>query len=83
MTYFEEMCADGMFETLGYEKVEENVYCRKRQFNYDEITFEPVSETISCALTDGVLHIPMDISVKELQAINKKCVELCWIKERD
>lgn len=78
MTYFEEMNADGMFEELGYYKRDNGIELQYR--NEDKIIiFDRVDKTVSSE--DTFSFGVDDITMKELQAINKKCVELGWLKE--
>lgn len=80
MTYFEELCADGMFEELGYEKEE---FKDEIQYVTDTkiIVFSMGDKAVMCNQCNA--YLPELITMKELQAINKKCVELGWLKERD
>ena len=88
MTYFEELCADGMFEELGYEKYESSknvAYVKDIECVTTTIDFDLISKEIEIDRYDGANNDYYSIifNMKELQAINKKCVELCWLKERD
>ena len=80
MTRFEEMCADGMFETLGYNKED---FKEEIQYVTDSkiIVFSMDDKAVMCNQCD--VYLPELITMKELQAITKKCVELGWLKERD
>ena len=73
-----EKTADELFEELGYEKIRNNkdfeVY---RKNDYNIIDFERNDKRVYKSArydttSDG-------ITMKELQAINKKCQELGWI----
>ena len=81
MTYFEELCADGMFEKLGYEKKESEIEVIYRQ-NTDVILIDKLIRNMAVYYNDRQIT-PKSFNIYELQAINKKCVELGWIKERD
>lgn len=76
-----EKTADEMFEELGYEIIENN----KTTLNYEkeglymdkEIVFELLDESVTAGYGTGEC---CHISIQELQAINKKCQELGWVK---
>lgn len=75
-----EKTADEMFEELGYKKQYENesiYYYMDIDSKDNYIVFETGYKSfakISC------YHDAGDITMQELQAINKKCQELCWRK---
>ena len=87
------MSADEMFEKLGYEKYVHKPYYffyeKKRKIeenrepeeiyetDYEAISFNLEDKTITKTLGDD--NSPADITMKELQAINQKCIELNWI----
>lgn len=81
MTRFEEMDADGMFETLGYVK-DDCVICDRYKSDEHEliISFGLNTKEINIS-TYGDLIVTL--TTQELQAITKKCVKLGWLKERD
>ena len=74
-----EKTADKMFKELGYKKVEglnDNYaiwYVNKNYIGINRIFFN---------ILDRKLHFELnyDLSMQELQAINKKCEELGWIE---
>ena len=63
------MSADEMFELIGYKNTFNNFY--EDDFG-NTIEFESKYNTIK---------IKGSINVDDLQAINKKCQELGWLKE--
>lgn len=74
--------ADKMFEELGYDKCEREIfidyliliYCKNNtciQFDKEHKTF--------CKFEEGDDYVICDISMQELQAIYLKCKELGWI----
>lgn len=79
------MSADKMFEELGY---------KKEKF-YDEIFYYKVTglgnkvgfefwldyKNVCPVLHEGNDDVALEFDMRELQAINKKCQELGWIKE--
>lgn len=73
--------ADKMFEDLRYKKIEETNFITYKKDNYNYIYFNLTNKTV----TKGVLEIEDetsgDITIKELEAINKKCKELGWLDE--
>ena len=73
--------ADKMFEDLRYKKIEETNFITYKKDNYNYIYFNLTNKTV----TKGVLEIEdetsRDITIKELEAINKKCKELGWLDE--
>ena len=81
------MSADEMFEKLGYEKQEDNYrieYSIKQNFTHfvviKRICFYKIEKDICTEqwnVTEG-MKISMNITIKELQAINKKVEELGW-----
>lgn len=79
------MCADEMFEKLGYEKTkndEYNVIYEKGASIRNRIIFSKITKTVCCILVDEDYewNDGIDIDMQELQAINKKVEELGWIK---
>lgn len=89
------MSADEMFEKLGYALEDEKIcphsykYMKRKDFTVKEIVIEKCSKMIDICYyhinTDGkmesIICIEHYLSMQELQAINKKCQELGWIKE--
>lgn len=74
------MSADEMFEKLGYKKkkIHLDIEFYKSKTDYAEIAFDLRDRTISVSNDDNeAIYFDM----KELQAINKKCQELGWLKE--
>ena len=73
-----EKTADELFKELGYEKIRNNKYFEVyRKNDYNIIDFERNDKRVYKSArydttSDG-------ITMKELQAINKKCQELGWI----
>ena len=69
--------ADEMFEELGYIKTDETEIYIKYESKIDEavIWFDKRDNTVSCA---NIKNMAIDISMKELQAINEKVKELGW-----
>lgn len=65
------MNADEMFEELGYEKIHDN----KRRIVYSNYLARIVFK-----IKDQWIDINMNLDILELQAINKKCQELGWLK---
>ncbi len=72
--------ADEMFEKLGYEKIIDNVDFIQYEFEGiymdNEIRFDLKARTITKEYSNGESQ---EISLQELQAINKKCKELGWL----
>ena len=75
--------ADEMFKKLGYEKVEneQNIIFEKGVSTRNRIIFARFKKTVSCIFIDEDYewNDSLDITMEELQAINKKCQELGWI----
>ena len=71
------ICADEMFENLGYEKkkVHLDIQLYEDKNSYKEIVFDLRDRTIS--VTDATEE-DVYFDIKELQAINKKVEELGW-----
>lgn len=73
--------ADEMFEELGYEKKYLNniQWYIKKLFknNYTQITFDVIDKTVAASNNKNEA---INLDIKELQAINKKCQELGWIE---
>jgi hypothetical protein len=70
--------ADKMFEELGYEKYENDTEVYYEYENEDiiyEITFYKQKKIFS----KSVYRSYCPISMQELKAINKKCLELGWL----
>lgn len=78
------MSAKEMFEQLGYGQI----IGTKEKYSYEFIqyrnnkeqrwiTFE--FENVNCGVYDDPVE-PMNITMQELQAINKQCEELGWNK---
>lgn len=69
--------ADEMFEELGYEKKETTWKDdRKKRF----IEYNSNDTQIQFSLDTKHILITNILNIQELQAINKKCQELGWIK---
>lgn len=64
--------ADKMFEELGYEKTEEQFKITYERYYNSPIIFNTQTKTI---------NVYTNMSMKELQSINKKCRELGWLDE--
>lgn len=85
-----EKTGDKMFEELGYRKSEDKwviVYDCIQYFNhfkeYKKVYFFKLEKEItlkSYNLTDDLV-IDFNLTIQELQAINKKCQELRWLDE--
>ena len=76
----EEKTPDEMFEELGYKKKYSNMpwYIKKLfRNNYIQITFDIIDKTVAGSNDKGEA---INLNMKELQAINKKCQELGWIE---
>lgn len=77
------MTANEMFEELGYyEDTEHNSFCAIKVYRNNIDRYKPViyfdyDKKIS---KEGIFG-RLDITLKELQAINQQCKELGWIKE--
>lgn len=75
------LSADEMFEKLGYEilfKDKDIIQYEFEGFYMDtEIRFDLKWQTV---LKEYFTGESQEISIQELQAINKKCEELGWIK---
>ena len=76
-----EKTADEMFEELGYEIIKNNKttlnYEKEGLHLYKEIVFELLNKSVTVGYGTGEC---CDISMQELQAINKKCQEKGWIE---
>lgn len=78
--YYDESKADEMFKKLGYKKQYENeniYYYMDVDLKDNYIVFETEYKSftkISC------YHDAGDITMQELQAINKKCKEMEWLQ---
>lgn len=75
------MTADEMFEHLGYKKVEPDIIFYVWEVWEDNITEKRISfnhyyQTVDISDENG-----FGLTVKELQAINKKVKELGWLDE--
>lgn len=75
-----EKIADEMFEKLGYEILfkDKNIIQYELEGKYmdNEIRFDLKGKTVLKEYSTGESQ---EISIQELQAINKKCEELGWI----
>ena len=75
------LTADEMFEKLGYEILfkDKNIIQYEFEGKYmdNEIRFDLKGKTVLKEYSTGESQ---EISIQELQAINKKCEELGWIK---
>nr|DAP59146.1 MAG TPA: hypothetical protein [Caudoviricetes sp.] len=78
------MSADEMFKELGYKKYTSDD-CITYMKDLFMITFIIDNKTFITEYKQGDYNFPeirpFEIPIKELQAINKKCQELGWIKE--
>lgn len=75
--------ADKMFEKLGYEKME-NRYIANSCIYSKTIKHLTYTRYLKIIFHYETKKITIDIdyaSVKDLQAINKKCFELGWLDE--
>lgn len=70
-----EKTADEMFEELGYEKEDEkgNILYRHKRTPFKTFTFLTDKKEVK-------LNSINFLTLKRLQAINKKCQELGWVK---
>lgn len=85
-----EKTADEIMEELGYEKQEDKYrieYFLKQNYTHFVVTkriaFYKVEKDICLKqwnVTEGI-EISTNITMQELQAINKKCKELEWLDE--
>lgn len=80
-----EKAADEMFKDLGYKKVDTPtnfIYQNKK--NNKEIRFYKIYKCVENSLIEFEEYEGNSIffTMQELQAINKKCEELGWIKKR-
>ena len=79
-----EKTADELFERLGYEKLEneQHIIFEKGVSTRNRIIFARFKKTVSCIFIDEDYewNDGIDITMQELQAINKKVEELGWIK---
>ena len=75
------MTAKEMFEELGYDWKETNIYIQYTKYNWKHFIFR--SKTTICfwkliekvSLYDDTC---LNATIKELKAINKQIEELCW-----
>ena len=78
-----EKTADEMFEELGYEIIKNNKttlnYEKEGLHLYKEIVFALLDKSVTVGYGKGEC---CDISIQELQAINKKVEELGWMKQK-
>ena len=72
----EEKTPDEMFEELGYKKITTDLEIKYRN-NIGEIRFWKPTKAVIKNDEDGRY---LSVKMQELQAINKKCQELGWIK---
>lgn len=77
--------ADEMFEELEYEKIrndERYIVYEKGASIRNRIIFSKSNKTVSTILIDEDYEYNegLDIDMRELQAIHKKCQELGWIE---
>ena len=79
----EEKTADELFEELGYEKIEnkQHIIFEKGVSTRNRIIFSRLNKTVCCILIDEDYewNDGIDITMEELQAINKKVEELGWM----
>ena len=86
MESIKEKTADEMFEELGYKKIEENdnsilylsekTLCRTRKIRF----WKDIKVIFNDLLEDDKVISSVQIGMKELQAINKKCKELRLVR---
>ena len=96
MTKFEKMDAKSMFDELGYEFIDYSdrshdiarciIYKRKRKNNQGcwlEIVFNLYDKDIDIYMCDynEFKKLRSNLSIKELQAINKQVEELGWVND--
>lgn len=82
------MCADELFEELGFTKAIDND-TEVKYYYINTIMGDRIEHTIQIAKIGKIVfsyrndrnHQVMGFGKKELQAINKKCQELGWLKE--
>lgn len=78
-----EKTADELLEELGYKKKDLNTqniqwYIKKLfKNNYVQISFDIIDKTVAASNNKNEA---INLNMKELQAIYKKCQELGWIK---
>lgn len=86
------MSADKMFEELGYAKEDLTVSHRVIKYTKDSdiikfysrnIVFYLDEHTMGACYEDMDRFPKADITMQELQAINKKCKEMGWIREEN
>ena len=76
-----EMSADEMFEELGYIKdINDDYEIEYRRSNI-YINFNRTNKKISKGIEYVYYYGVKQITMQELQAINKKCYELEWLDE--
>lgn len=74
----EEKTADELFKELGYKKIITDLEIKYRNnINIGEIRFWKPTKAVMKHDEDGRY---LSIKMQELQAINKKCQELRWVK---
>lgn len=73
--------ADEMFEDLGYKKnnVKEFIIYSKKEKKYKKLKEWEICLDFNCLDNCLMIKNKQVFSLKELQAINKKCQELGWI----
>lgn len=82
------MCADELFEELGFTKAIDND-TEVKYYYINTIMGDRIEHTIQIAKIGKIVFSyrndrndqVMGLGKKELQAINKKCQELGWLKE--
>lgn len=82
------MYADELFEELGFTKAIDND-TEVKYYYINTIMGDRIEHTIQIAKIGKIVfsyrndrnHQVMGLGKKELQAINKKCQELGWLKE--
>lgn len=82
------MCADELFEEMGFTKAIDND-TEVKYYYINTIMGDRIEHTIQIAKIGKIVfsyrndrnHQVMGLGKKELQAINKKCQELGWLKE--
>lgn len=76
-----EMSADEMFEELGYIKdINDDYEIEYRRSNI-YINFNKTKKELSKGIEYDYYYGVKQITMQELQAINKKCKELNWLDE--
>lgn len=75
--------ADEMFKELGYKMKQKGQYIEYVKVNNsekEEYVISFMMKTVMATLyVNGYLKKPLALEIRELQAINEKCIELGWV----